>query len=54
MDHIDGLCASPAHGDTRRREFIANAAKAGLGAALTGALLGIYSPSTEALSRQFS
>jgi multiple sugar transport system substrate-binding protein len=49
MDHIDELCASLAHGDTSRREFIAKASKAGIGAALTGALLGIYSPSAEAL-----
>ena len=48
MDHIDELCASLAHGDTSRREFIAKASKAGLGAALTSTLLGIYSPSAEA------
>jgi len=48
MDPIDELCASLAHRETSRREFIAKATKAGLSAALTGTLLEMYSPSAEA------
>lgn len=48
MDHIDELCASLAHHETNRREFIAKAMKAGLSATLVGTLLEMYSPSAEA------
>jgi multiple sugar transport system substrate-binding protein len=48
MDHIEELCAALAHRETNRRDFVAKALKAGLGVALTGTLLEMYSPSAAA------